>query len=338
MTAVSTEVVEGQFDSASAERPAVGLREAFELVDPDSLTAEMVGHWTYLILETAAFLMQGMHPVIRDVVDRYSVARTDPAGRAIRSIDSVLRWTYGGLEAIAEGRRLRSLHQPLQMKNESGKHISALDPNAYQWVIATAYITTVNAGPLLIGRSFTVEEEEELLADNRRLAHLLGVPMRDYPASRHEFENYLERMIDTILDVSDEVIEMVDVMRRGELEADVLSRIPRPVRPVVSLGIKPPLRLMYLSMVAAMDPRIRAMLNVELSFRERRTVEFIFSIVRLSYKVLPDRLTYFPLAYHARKHHQCVQAMKRREVKSAAYKVRPKAAPQKIVQQVVISV
>ena len=30
--------------------------------------------------------------------------------------------------------------------------------------------------------------------------------------------------------------------------------------------------------------------------------------------------TYFPLAYHARRHNDAIQAMKRREKKSAAYK------------------
>lgn len=298
--------------------------EAVELVAPDSLTAEMVGHWTYLILEAAAFLMQGMHPVIADVVERYSIARTDPGGRAIRSVDSVLRWTYGGLEAVEEGRRLRSLHQPLTMRNADGKHISALDPGAYQWVIATAYITTLNAGPLLIGREFTVAEQEELLRDNRRLARLLRVPMKGYPATRAEFEHYFDRMIETTLEARPETLDSVEQLRHSKAQPEAMARIPAPVRPLVELALRPAMRMTYLALIAAMDPRIRAMLDIEPTPREQRQVRLIFTAVRVAYRILPDRLTYFPLAYHARKHHQCIQAMKRRELKSAAYRVRPK--------------
>ncbi len=43
-------------------------------------------------------MMQAMHPpVIAEVTGKYSAAfHGDPGGRAIRSVDSVLRWTYGG--------------------------------------------------------------------------------------------------------------------------------------------------------------------------------------------------------------------------------------------------
>lgn len=91
-----------------------------ELVPPGSITAEQTGRFTFLPVNGAAFVMQVMHPVIGDVVGKYSVFRTDPGGRAIRSIDSVLRWVYGGEEALAEGKRLRKMHQPLQMKNAQG--------------------------------------------------------------------------------------------------------------------------------------------------------------------------------------------------------------------------
>lgn len=298
--------------------------EPVELISPDSLTAEMVGHWTYLLLEGAAFLMQGMHPIIGDVIDRYSVARTDPAGRAIRSADSVLRWTYGGLEAVEEGRRLRQLHQPLRTRNAAGQQISALDPGAYQWVIATAYITTVNAAPLLIGREFTLTEQDELLRDNRRLAVLLRVPMKGYPATRAEFETYFAAMVDTTLQARPDVVDSLDQLRRGRVRAEALSQLPAPARPIAAFAARPMLRVAYLSMVAAMDDRIRDMLGVRISPAEQARLRALFFGVRLAYRVLPDRLTYFPLAYHARKHHQCIQQMKRRELKSAAYRVRPK--------------
>ena len=97
--------------------PDLDIPEAFadsgpiELVPPDSLTAEHTGHWTFLVLEGAAFMMQALHPVIAEVTGKYPVAfHGDPGGRAIRSVDSVLRWTYGGPEAAAEGDQIGRAH------------------------------------------------------------------------------------------------------------------------------------------------------------------------------------------------------------------------------------
>ncbi|MBA4854230.1 oxygenase MpaB family protein [Nocardia farcinica] len=308
---------------APAPRVWVGEdAEPIELVAPDSLTAEMVGHWTYLILEGAAFAMQGMHPVIREVTDRYSVARTDPGGRAIRSVDSVLRWTYGGLEAVQEGRRLRSLHEPLTMRGSDGKRIGALNADAYQWVIATAYVTTAKAGPLLIGREFTATELDELLADNIRIAKILQVPMKGYPQTRAEFDAYYERMVNEVLRADEAMRTEFALMRAGDSEQ--LRAMPFPRRQIARTMARPVLRFTYLSIVGLLDPRLRTMIGVDWSPQEQRTLEQIYAWIRLAYRVLPERLTYFPIAYHARQHHRSILKMKERELKSAAYKVRPK--------------
>ncbi|MGW0248370.1 oxygenase MpaB family protein [Nocardia goodfellowii] len=309
-----------------SERPsgtiALDATEPIELVAIDSMTAEMVGHWTYLMVEGAAFAMQGLHPIIRDVTDKYSVARTDPAGRAIRSVDSVLRWTYGGVEAVQEGQRLRSLHEPLRMRNAEGKQISALNPEAYQWVIATAFITTAKAGPLLIGREFTGAELDELLADNLRIARILQVPMKGYPQTRAEFDTYYEHMVSDVLCATDEQREQFRQLRDGEIEQ--LRTVPYPLNRLLRTAMLPMLRFNYLSIVGLLDPRLRAMIGVDWSEAEQRSLERAYTLIRFAYRVLPDRLTYFPIAYHARKHHQSIERMKKRELKSAAYKVRPK--------------
>lgn len=318
----STTTIGTAMPGAAAARVVTVDGEPIELVSPDSMTAEMVGHWTYLVVEGAAFAMQGLHPVIRDVVDRYSVARTDPLGRAIRSVDSVLRWTYGGMAAIDEGKRLRSLHEPLTMRNADGRHISALNPEAYQWVIATAYVTTAKAGPLLVGREFTATELDDLLADNIRIARILRVPMKGYPKTRAEFDAYYEHMVSDVLCATDDVRQQFADLRSGDSEQ--LRALPFPVRSLARGLARPLLRFNYLSIVGLLDPRLRAMVGVEWSQQEQRQLERIYAVIRLAYRVLPERLTYFPIAYHARKHHRCIERMKQRELKSAAYRVRPK--------------
>ncbi|PRC42623.1 DUF2236 domain-containing protein, partial [Mycobacterium sp. ITM-2017-0098] len=213
-----------------------------ELVPLDSLTAEHTGHWTFLIVDGAAFMMQAMEPVIAEITGKYSAAfQGDPGGRAIRSIDSVLRWTYGGTEAVAEGNRVRAMHKPITMKSAAdGKQISALNTASYQWVIATGYIVSSQAGRLLIGREFTESEKAELLRDNRRLARLLHVPMRGYPETITEMDAYFESWVDK-LEGTPQALQLIGEMKAGK--ADLPASLPRIMHPLARALARPGIRL-----------------------------------------------------------------------------------------------
>lgn len=296
--------------------------DRIELISPDSITADLVGRLTFLPVNGAAFVMQVMHPVIGDIVNEYSVFRTDPLGRATRSIDSVLRWVYGGPEAIEEGKRLRRMHQPLQMRDASGRHISALNPEAYQWVIATAFPTSCSAAPLLIGRDFTADEQAEVFRDNRRIAKIVQVPMHGYPATIEEFGTYYERMLSDTLIAHPVALELIEQMQSApRLDAAVPPAFRRVANTIARYASVPVQKLIYLTTVGVMDVRIREILGLSWSAGEQRELERIHMAIRGAYRVLPERLTYFPLAYHARRHHDELQAMKRRETAGAAYRV-----------------
>lgn len=283
-----------------------------ELFDPLGLTATLAGQWLYLPAVGAAFIMQGMHPVIGDVTDRYSVADRDPAGRAIRSFDAVQQWTFGGKAAIEQGYWLRKMHRPLQMQGESGgrvgRHISALDPEAYAWVIATAYATGRQVAPWFLGRELTDEEDEKLFQDNRLPARITQVPERGYPKSRKEFQEYYERMVGDVLIAHPAIVEnlgkLVDPL------AATSGLLAAALRPVVA----PASRVFFLLTFGAMDQRVRDILGVEWSKPDERDLRRLFTVYRAAYRVLPERVTYAPLAYYARKHQRVINRMRGREL------------------------
>lgn len=283
-----------------------------ELVSPDSLMGRIAGQWTYLPMNGAAFVMQGMHPVIGDVTQRYSVALTDPAGRAIRSLDSVQQWVFGGAAAIEEGNRLRRLHQPLQMTNADGKHISALNPDAYAWVIATGYVTTVAAAPLLLGRRFTEAELDELYRDTVRVANLVQVPMSHFPQSRAEYDVYFKKMVADTLVAHPYILQIVAEMKAGQLPPG----LPEPARWALRKILGPAFDATYLTTMGVMEPEVRDIIGVTWTDRDQRKLEAVWTVIRSAYRRLPERITYTPLAYHARRHHECIQRMKRRELTS----------------------
>jgi uncharacterized protein (DUF2236 family) len=175
---------------------------------------------------------------------------------------------------------------------------------------------------LLIGREFTGAEKQELLRDNRRLARLLHVPMRGYPESQQEMADYFESMLDT-LQGTPQALQLMHDMQTGKV--DLPPSFPKLLAPLVRASVMPALRLNYLSVVGLLDPRLREKLGATWSAKEERQLTRVYTVIRTAYRVLPDRLTYFPLAYHARKHHQCLEKMRKRQQKSYAYNL-PEAA------------
>ncbi|MFZ2242150.1 MAG: oxygenase MpaB family protein [Gordonia amarae] len=297
-----------------------------DLIDPLGITGWLAGQWLYLPAVSAAFILQGMHPVIGDVTDRYSVADRDPAGRAIRSFDATQQWSYGGKAAIEQGYWLRKMHRPLQMTAETGpkagKHISALDPSAYAWVIATAYVTTRQVAPLFLGRALTEDENEQLFADNVRLAKITQVPESGYPKSRAEFDDYYQHMLDEVLVLHPALAESLPVLSNPALALDELDLggFPRWVPRTLALGamkwlLQPLGTFSHALTFGAMDPQARAILDVTWTRRDDRVLRRLFAVYRILFRVLPERLTYSPLAYYARRHQRVIERMRNRELR-----------------------
>jgi len=140
--------------------------------------------------------------------------------------------------------------------------------------------------------------------------------MRGYPETLAEMNDYFEAMIDT-LQRTPQARQLIEEMQTGKV--DLPPSVPKVLHPVVRAALHPTLRFNYLSVVGLLDPRLRDRLGVGWSAREERQLTRTYAMIRLAYRVLPDRFTYFPLAYHARKHHQCLEQMKKRQQKSFAY-------------------
>ncbi len=304
-----------------------GARSA-ELIEPDSLTAELGGQWTYLPINGAAFLMQAMHPTIGDVVDRYSTYTTDPYGRGIRSFDSLLQWIYGGQSALAEGQRLRRLHRDLTMTNSDGQRISALNPDAYAWVIATAYPSTVWAAPYMLGRPLTDAEDQAVFDDIHRIARIVQVPEGVIPADRPAFWRYYHAMVENTL-VNHPVAERIvtELLPHPPMPTYLpTSSNPRHLPAPVAAALRPvwrPIssaagRYLYLSTVGPVGPEIRDILGITWTRKEQRQLEILYAGIRVASRSLPERVTYAPLAYHARRHHRALHQMKHRELISFA--------------------
>lgn len=287
---------------------------ASPFIDPLGINGTVAGQWAFLPINGAAFLMQLMHPVIGDIVGEFSVAYTDPVGRGIRSMDSVQRWYFGEDAAIEEGYRLRAQHQPLQMRNAEGKHISALNPEAYAWVIATGTLTGLDSLPRSLGRPLTEAERLEVFADSKKLADIVQVPDGEVPWEPEGFMRYYENMLGKLVKHPG-AMQFLDDFSHGNPplppEAGPFLRAIEPALKPLGVTVN---RSTYLLTMGVLRPEVREILGVGWSRREEFSYRAVTAAIRQAYKVIPERVGYTPLAYHARGKARALRAMQGRDL------------------------
>ncbi|GAA2092979.1 hypothetical protein GCM10009801_59830 [Streptomyces albiaxialis] len=265
---------------------------------------DVSGEIRALLMLPAAFTLQTAHPAVAAGVDEHSVFRTDPWGRAERSLRSVLLWVYGGTDGVAEGRRLRELHGTVQGTDAHGRRYHALTPAYYAWVHATGFPVYRQGRRYLARRPYTDAEERALYAEWLQVGRVLGIRDRDMPQTLEEFWPYWRRMLA-------EEIEPTAVAR----ELAALNRdIPPPpygprwarvaLRPAWPVLVRVLARLRRFVTVGLMPPGAREALGLAWTARQERRLRRFGRVVAYVVPLLPERLRYLPIARRARAAHR----------------------------------
>ncbi|GAB2330765.1 oxygenase MpaB family protein [Streptomyces griseoincarnatus] len=261
---------------------------------PDTLLWDMVGDIRVLLYLPAALVLQVAHPAVGAGVDEHSVFRTDPWGRARRSLDSLQLWVYGGDRAVEEGRRLRRLHRDIKGTDTRGRPYHALSPAPYAWVHATGFPVFLRAAEYLF-RPFDEAGERRLHAEARRLGRILGIRERDMPGSVEEFWTYFGTVVRDELERTVVVEELLDPRRSVPPPGGAVLRLLWPVlRPAL-------LRIQVFVTKGLLPPVARERLDVPWTPRDERRLRLLGRAVRTVVPRLPGRLRYLPAARAARR-------------------------------------
>ncbi|WP_406364501.1 oxygenase MpaB family protein [Streptomyces sp. NBC_00645] len=262
---------------------------------PGTILWEIAGDVRLLLSLPAALVLQVAHPAVGAGVDDHSVFRTDPWGRAERSLESLQLWVYGGERAIEEGRRLRRLHKTISGTDSRGRSYHALTPAYYAWVHATAYPVFLRAARYL-SRPLSPEDERRLYDEVLQLGAILGINERDMPGTPEEFWPYFDTMIQEELESTAVVQELLDPRRpiAPPPGSGTLTRLLWPVlrRPLGHLHV-------FVTM-GLLPPAARDRLGVPWTPRDERRLRRFGAVVRTIVPLFPERLRYLPTARAAR--------------------------------------
>ncbi|MFJ2946834.1 oxygenase MpaB family protein [Streptomyces sp. NPDC087226] len=268
-------------------------RTAPEPLAPGTVLWDVAGDVRLLLSLPAATVLQVAHPAVGAGVDDHSVFRTDPWGRAARSLESLQLWVYGGDRAIEEGRRLRTLHRHISGTDRHGRPYSALTPAHYAWVHATAYPVFLRAARYL-DRPFTPEDERRLYGELLHLGRILGIEDRDMPPTPEAYWRYFDTTVAQELERTVVAGELLDPHRPLPPPPGPL---PRRLWPLLC-----PLftRLQVFLTAGLLPPAVRDRLGVTWTPRQERRLRRLGAVVRTVVPPLPERLRYLPVARAAR--------------------------------------
>ncbi|MGX2993567.1 oxygenase MpaB family protein [Streptomyces sp. JNUCC 64] len=269
---------------------------------PGGILWQDTGDIRTLLTLGPAFVLQVSHPAVGAGVDDHSTFRTDPWGRGVRSMRSVLLWVYGEDRAVEEGRRLRALHRTITGTDAHGRRYHALAASTYAWVHATGFPVTRYARRYLWSRPYTEAEEREFFAEWRRVGQILGIHDRDLPETVEEFWPYYHQTLKEI-----ELTRVTRELLDPRLPLPVLDVGPRALRiparwlwPVLRPGF---LRLRRFLSIGLLPPEARAALGLPWTPAQERRLRRVCRVVAAVVPRLPHRMRYFPEAHAARRRH-----------------------------------
>ncbi|MEV0378363.1 oxygenase MpaB family protein [Nonomuraea sp. NPDC050643] len=263
---------------------------------PGSMHWDTAGEYRNLLVAGSALVLQTMHPAVGAAVAEHSTYKADPWGRLNRTLASVQKWVYGGEEGLAEGERLRRLHQSISGIDEQGRSYHALNGEAWAWVHLSLFERFI-ALNRYFGTPFTRPQERRLYAESRQLGAILRVPEREMPDDLEAFWRYFDHMVADRLEAHPTALDVLTVMRGTPAPPGLPGPLRRLWTPVgVGSG-----EFNHFVTVGTLPSAVRRKLGLRWTARDERRLRHLGHAVAMLMPRLPERLRYMPIAYHARK-------------------------------------
>ncbi|MEU8898935.1 oxygenase MpaB family protein [Nocardia sp. NPDC048505] len=266
-------------------------------IGPGTRMWDETGLVTFSLTAGSAFLLQTMEPTISAVVDRHSTFRTDPMGRALRSISSVMMWVYGGDEALAEADRLRTMHASLNTTDAAGVKHKALASGPWAWVLHTGTFAFTENARYFARRPLTYAEKEAYYRETVQLMRNFSVAPKEIPEDFAAFEKFFAEVVDNHLQATGTARDYLRVIR----SVAPPKQLPRAFAPVWKAAVAPIGKLQYFVTVGTTPEPARRKLGLTWSEADERKLRALGWMIARLVPLLPERLRYFPIAYEARR-------------------------------------
>lgn len=238
-------------------------------------------------------------------VDRSGRFQDNFTDRGIRSALSAISVFAGDRRQRADTAEwLKEQHRAVRgtgVGEYEGIRYSALDPELWIWIAASAINATMEAFPHCTGYTMTPTEQEAAYQYQRYLLKDLELPSAKgkFPATYAAFVEYYDGMVENRLQSNGFLRQQFAGLMRLPLPTLLLPAAARPALMPLWLAIRPIAgRVIQVCSAKAMHPQIREMIGFEL--KPHHSLEFALytRLLQLVWRVAPARLLIEPMSYN----------------------------------------
>ncbi len=225
-----------------------------------------------------ALLMQVAHPSVAAGVASFSDYRTDPWNRLLRTTETMYQLAFGTPEQSArQAAMLARMHARVTGVNDLGQAYSATEPELLLWVWATLTDTSLAVYERVFAE-LSSADREQFYQEQIPLAEACGVPRSVIPDEHRSFVEYVERVMQTDLVITDPA--------RDVLAATMTPPIVAPVRQAMG-------SLTAAATTALLPPTLRHAYDLEWNPQVERRAAQMFTLARIGHR-LPERVRLLP--------------------------------------------
>jgi len=294
---------------AAGHRDTDGTREPWHPSRPHAALAADV-RWFVASLQAGAFgrlaLDQVAYREIAAAVDRTGRFRANFTDRGLRSAAFVAVMLAGDpTDRRNEVGLLKKMHEQVRGQGQgefADTRYSALSPELWKWVAVSGLNIFYQAYIHVMGRELDAEQRAVVYETLRYITEPLELPSNQarLPATLEEMEEYYDAVAATKLSDNEFLRWAADAFSAPPVPALLVPRsshrrLVAPLWRILTLLNDRPIAICS---AGAAHPRMRTLMGVE--WTKRRQVEFdcYTTLLRLTWRHLPRRLTLEPLAYH----------------------------------------
>jgi uncharacterized protein (DUF2236 family) len=226
-----------------------------------------------------ALLLQVAHPAVGAGVEQHSSYASDPWGRLFRTVDIMMKLSFGSPEVSARQQRiLRAMHRRVHGLTDDGTPYRALDPTLLLWVWATLVDTALVVYERVHG-PLGDADRDRYYAESQLVAHGCGVPEGDCPATWAEFAAYVGRVVGDDLRVTDSA--------RAVATTAMVPPLPGPLGGIAGAPNR-------LTTIGLLPPSLREQFGYRWTEGDQRRLDLWFGTVRAASRVTPRALRRLP--------------------------------------------
>ncbi|MCC6225059.1 MAG: DUF2236 domain-containing protein [Microthrixaceae bacterium] len=222
-----------------------------------------------------ALLMQVAHPGVGAGVEQHSSYAADPWGRFFRTVDVMMKLSFGTPEQSARQQRmLEKMHRRVKGNTDLGRSYDANAVDLQMWVWATLVDTALVVYERIrphLGRA----ERAQYYEESKLMAYGCGVPVGACPEGFEDFGRYVERV----------VAEELEVTRSARAVAAAAMSLPVPGP--LGLIAAPPHQLITIGLL---HPSLREQYGFDWGRAKQCQLDLTLAAGRAASTVLPTPL------------------------------------------------